>query len=433
MESSGFKDLHLSKEMYHAIADMGFEEPTTIQNQSIPYLLDGKDVIGQAQTGTGKTAAFGIAAIEMVDPKDKGLQAVILCPTRELAIQVSEELKNLSKYKKGIRILPVYGGQPIGRQIKALKAGVQIIIGTPGRVMDHLNRRTLRVGGVKMIILDEADEMLDMGFRDDIETIVRKIPEQRQTILFSATMPKAILKLTKRYQNNPQLIKLVHKEMTVPDVEQFFVEVKQQARTEVMSRLIDLYNLKLSLVFCNTKKRVDELVERLKARGYLADGLHGDMQQNQRDRVMSSFRRGEIDILVATDVAARGIDVGATDAVFNYDIPTDDEYYVHRIGRTARAGKAGHAFTFVTGKEMYRIRQIQRFTKTKIAPQKVPSVSDVESIRTNLLLDKVKGIIDAGHMGKCTNLVEKLIQEDYTSLEVAAALMKIVVDAGDKK
>jgi len=432
MESSGFEELHLSKEMHHAIADMGFEEPTTIQNRSIPYLLDGKDVIGQAQTGTGKTAAFGIAALERVDPKNKSLQAIILCPTRELAIQVSEELKNLSKYKKGIRILPVYGGQPIGRQIKALKAGVQIVIGTPGRVMDHLNRRTLRVGGIKIIILDEADEMLDMGFRDDIETIVKKIPEQRQTILFSATMPKAILKLTKRYQNNPQLIKLVHKEMTVPDVEQFFVEVKQQARTEVMSRLIDLYDLKLSLVFCNTKKRVDELVERLKARGYLADGLHGDMQQNQRDRVMSTFRRGEIDILVATDVAARGIDVGATDAVFNYDIPTDDEYYVHRIGRTARAGKAGHAFTFVTGKEMYRIRQIQRFTKTKIIPQKVPSVSDVEAIRTNLLLERIKGIIDAGHLGKCNNLVEKLIQEDYTSLEVAAALLKIVVGEGNK-
>jgi len=432
MESSGFEDLHLSKEMHHAIADMGFEEPTTIQNRSIPYLLDGKDVIGQAQTGTGKTAAFGIAALERVDPKNKSLQAIILCPTRELAIQVSEELKNLSKYKKGIRILPVYGGQPIGRQIKALKAGVQIVIGTPGRVMDHLERRTLRVSGIKIIILDEADEMLDMGFRDDIETIVKKIPEQRQTILFSATMPKAILKLTKRYQNNPQLIKLVHKEMTVPDVEQFFVEVKQQARTEVMSRLIDLYDLKLSLVFCNTKKRVDELVESLKARGYLADGLHGDMQQNQRDRVMSTFRRGEIDILVATDVAARGIDVGATDAVFNYDIPTDDEYYVHRIGRTARAGKAGHAFTFVTGKEMYRIRQIQRFTKTKIIPQKVPSVSDVEAIRTNLLLERIKGIIDAGHLGKCNNLVEKLIQEDYTSLEVAAALLKIVVDEGNK-
>ncbi len=433
MESSGFEDLHLSKEMHRAIADMGFEEPTTIQNQSIPYLLDGKDVIGQAQTGTGKTAAFGIATLERIDPKNKKLQAVILCPTRELAIQVSEELKNLSKYKKRIRILPVYGGQPIGRQIKALKEGVQIIIGTPGRVMDHLDRRTLKMGDVKIIILDEADEMLDMGFRDDIETIVKKIPEQRQTILFSATMPKAILKLTKRYQSNPQLIKLVHKEMTVPNVEQFFVEVKQQAKTEVMSRLIDLYNLKLSLVFCNTKRRVDELVESLKVRGYLADGLHGGLQQKQRDRVMSKFRRREIEILVATDVAARGIDVGDIEAVFNYDIPADDEYYVHRIGRTARVGKAGHAFTFVTGKEAHRIREIQRFTKTKIIAQKVPSVSDVEEIRTNLLLEKIKGVIDAGHLGKCSNLVEKLIQEDYTSLEVAAALLKIVDDEGNKE
>ena len=433
MESSGFEDLHLSKEMYQAIADMGFEEPTTIQNRSIPYMLDGKDVIGQAQTGTGKTAAFGIATLERIDPRNKELQVVILCPTRELAIQVSEELKNLSKYKKGIRILPVYGGQPIGRQIKALKEGVQIVIGTPGRVMDHLNRRTLKMNGVKILILDEADEMLDMGFRDDIETILRKIPEQRQTILFSATMPKAILNLTKRYQSNPQLIKLVHKEMTVPNVEQFFVEVKQQAKTEVLSRLIDLHDLKLSLVFCNTKRRVDELVESLKARGYLADGLHGGLQQKQRDSVMSKFRGGEIDILVATDVAARGIDVGATDAVFNYDIPTDDEYYVHRIGRTARAGKAGRAFTFVTGKEMYRIRQIQRFTKTKIIAQKVPSVSDVEAIRTNLLLEKVKGVIDAGHLGKCSNLVEKLIQEDYTSLEVAAALLKMMIDEASKE
>ncbi len=432
MENSGFEDLHLSKEMHQAIADMGFEEPTTIQNRSIPYMLDGKDVIGQAQTGTGKTAAFGIATLERIDPKNKGLQAVILCPTRELAIQVSEELKNLSKYKKRIRILPVYGGQPIGRQIKALREGVQIVIGTPGRVMDHLNRRTLKMDGVKIIILDEADEMLDMGFRDDIETVVKKIPEKRQTILFSATMSKAILKLTKRYQKDPQLIKLVHREMTVPDVEQFFVEVKQQAKTEALSRLIDLYNLKLSLVFCNTKRRVDELVESLKARGYLAEGLHGGLQQNQRDSVMSKFRRGEIDIVVATDVAARGIDVGATDAVFNYDIPTDDEYYVHRIGRTARAGKAGYAFTFVIGKEAYRIRQIQRFTKTKIIAQKVPSVSDVEEIRTNLLLEKVKGIIDAGHLGKCNNLVEKLVQEDYTSSEVAAALLKMVVAEGSK-
>jgi len=430
MENPGFKDLHLSKDIQKAITDMGFEEPTPIQSQSIPYMLEGKDVIGQAQTGTGKTAAFGIATLERIDPQNRGLQAVILCPTRELAIQVAEELKKLSKYKRGIEILPIYGGQPIERQIRALRQGVQIIIGTPGRVMDHLDRRTLKMDGVKIIILDEADEMLDMGFREDIEIIMRKIPKERQTILFSATMSRAILDLTKKYQNKPQMIKLAHKEMTVPEVEQFYFEVKQQAKTEALCRLIDLHDLKLSLVFCNTKRRVDELVETLKTRGYLADGLHGDLQQRQRDNVMSKFRRREIEILVATDVAARGIDVGDIEAVFNYDIPADDEYYLHRIGRTARAGKAGCAFTFVTGREVYRIRQIQQFTKTKIIAQKVPSISDVEDIRTNQVLEKVKGIVDAGHLGEYSNLVEKLTQEDYTSLEVAAALLKIVMGEG---
>ena len=433
MENSGFKELHLSKEMQKAITDMGFEEATPIQSQSIPYMLEGKDVIGQAQTGTGKTAAFGIATLERIDPQNRGLQAVILCPTRELAIQVAEELKKLSKYKRGIEILPVYGGQPIDRQIRALRQGVQVIIGTPGRVMDHLDRRTLKMDGVKIIILDEADEMLDMGFREDIEIIMRKIPKERQTILFSATMSRAILDLTKKYQNKPQMIKLAHKEMTVPEVEQFYFEVKQQAKTEALCRLIDLHDLKLSLVFCNTKRRVDELVETLKSRGYLADGLHGDLQQRQRDTVMSKFRRREIEILVATDVAARGIDVGDIEAVFNYDIPPDDEYYLHRIGRTARAGKAGQAFTFVTGREVYRIRQIQQFTKTKIIAQKVPSVSDVEDIRTNLLLEKVKGIVDAGHLGEYSNLVEKLTQEDYTSSDVAAALLKMVMGEGSTK
>lgn len=412
---------------------MGFEETTTIQAQSIPYMLEGRDVIGQAPTGTGKTAAFGITVLERIDPKRKELQAVILCPTRELAIQVAGEIKKLSKYKKGIEILPIYGGQPIDRQIKALKKDVQIITGTPGRVMDHLNRRTLKMEGVKIIILDEADEMLDMGFREDIETIIKKIPKQRQTIFFSATMPKAILDLTKKYQNNPQFIKLVHKEMTVPNVEQFYIEVKQQAKPEALARLIDYYNLKLSLVFCNTKKRVDELVEDLKMRGYLADGLHGDMQQKQRDIVMSRFRKREIDVLVATDVAARGIDVGDLEAVFNYDIPTDDEYYVHRIGRTARAGKAGLAFTFVIGKEVYRIRQIQQFTKTKIIAKRIPSISDVEEIRTNIILETVKDTVDAGNLGEYSNLVEKLIQEEYTSLEVAAALLKIMIDKESKE
>lgn len=412
---------------------MGFEETTTIQAQSIPYMLEGRDVIGQAPTGTGKTAAFGITVLERIDPKKKELQAVILCPTRELAIQVAGEIKKISKYKKGIEILPIYGGQPIDRQIKALKKDVQIITGTPGRVMDHLNRRTLKMEGVKIIILDEADEMLDMGFREDIETIIKKIPKQRQTIFFSATMPKAILDLTKKYQNNPQFIKLVHKEMTVPNVEQFYIEVKQQAKPEALARLIDYYNLKLSLVFCNTKKRVDELVENLKMRGYLAEGLHGDMQQKQRDIVMSRFRKRDIDVLVATDVAARGIDVGDLEAVFNYDIPTDDEYYVHRIGRTARAGKAGLAFTFVIGKEVYRIRQIQQFTKTKIIAKRIPSVSDVEEIRTNIILETVKDTVDAGNLGEYSNLVEELIQEEYTSLEVAAALLKIMIDKESKE
>ncbi|MCX9025340.1 MAG: DEAD/DEAH box helicase [Candidatus Methanoperedens sp.] len=433
MENSGFKELHLSKEMQKAITDMGFEEATPIQAQSIPFMLEGKDVIGQAQTGTGKTAAFGIATLERIDPQNRGLQAVILCPTRELAIQVAEELKKLSKYKRGIEILPVYGGQPIDRQIRALRRGVQVIIGTPGRVMDHLDRRTLKMDGVKIIILDEADEMLDMGFREDIEIIMRKIPKERQTILFSATMSRPILDLTKKYQNKPQMIKLAHKEMTVPNVEQFYFEVKQQAKTEALCRLIDLHDLKLSLVFCNTKRRVDELVETLKSRGYLADGLHGDLQQRQRDAVMSKFRKREIEILVATDVAARGIDVGDIEAVFNYDISPDDEYYLHRIGRTARAGKGGQAFTFVTGREVYRIRQIQQFTKTRIIPQKVPSVSDVEDIRTNLLLEKVKGTVDAGHLGEYSNLVEKLTQEDCTTLEVAAALLKMVMGEGSAK
>jgi ATP-dependent RNA helicase DeaD len=290
-----------------------------------------------------------------------------------------------------------------------------------------MERRTLRLDNVKIIILDEADEMLDMGFREDIETIMKKIPKERQTILFSATMSKAILDLTKKYQTRPQMIKLAHKEMTVPEVEQFYYEVKSQAKPEVLSRLIDINDLKLSLVFCNTKRRVDELVDNLKSRGYLADGLHGDLQQRQRDIVMSKFRRKEIEILVATDVAARGIDVGDIEAVFNYDIPPDDEYYVHRIGRTARAGKAGRAFSFVTGREVYRIRQIQQFTKARIIAQKVPSVSDIEEIKTGLVLEKVKGIVDAGHLGEFSNMVEKLTQEDYTSLEVASALLKMVM------
>jgi len=427
MKKLKFFELDLSPEIKKAIADMGFEEATPIQSLSIPHILDGKDVTGQAQTGTGKTAAFGIPVLEMVDPKDKKLQAVILCPTRELAIQVAEELRKLSKYQK-ISILPIYGGQPIERQIKALKKGVQIIIGTPGRVIDHIRRKTLKMNNVNTIILDEADEMLDMGFREDIEFILEDMPERRQTLLFSATMSKPILNLTRRFQKNPEFVKVVHREMTVPETEQIYFEVKEKMKLELLSRLVDIYNPKLSLVFCNTKRRVDNLVTHLQVRGYLADGLHGDMTQKQRDRVMGKFRKGQIEILVATDVAARGIDVEDVEAVFNYDVPNDDEYYVHRIGRTGRAGKKGRAFTFVAGREIYQLRDIQKFTKTRIEQHRIPSLADVEEIRTDIFLDRIKSVVNNDDLSKYIRLVERLMEEDYTSVETAAALLKIVMN-----
>ena len=320
-----FEDLPISDEIKRSVAELGFEEPSPIQAQSIPVILTGKDVIGQAQTGTGKTAAFSIPVLEMVDPNKKCVQAVVLCPTRELAIQVSSEMRKLGKYKSGIKTLPVYGGQPIDRQIKSLKSGVQVVIGTPGRVIDHINRRTLKMDEVKMLVLDEADEMLDMGFSEDIELILEQTPAERQTTFFSATMSKEILELTKKYQDDPELIKIVRKELTVPNIKQYYIETRRANKLEVLCRLIDVYNPKLSVVFCNTKRGSDELVSELQARGYFADALHGDLKQTQRDIVMDKFRQGTIDILVATDVAARGIDVDDVEMVFNYDLPQDEE------------------------------------------------------------------------------------------------------------
>ncbi len=433
MKNLKFSDLNLSKEIQKAITDMGFEEATPIQSQSIPILLEGKDVIGQAQTGTGKTAAFGIPIIETINLEIRNPQALVLCPTRELAIQITEELKELLKYKKGIEILAVYGGQPIDRQIKSLKKGVHIIIGTPGRVLDHIRSQTLRLDAVKKVVLDEADEMLDMGFREDIEIILAKTPSQKQTIFFSATIPKLVLSLAHKFQKNSVIVKIEHKALTVPNIEQFYFEVNEKIKPEILSRLIDLHNLKLALVFCNTKKRVDELVGHLQARGYLADGLHGDLKQMQRDRVMAKFRKGLIEILVATDVAARGIDVEHVEAVINYDVPQDEENYVHRIGRTGRAGRTGKAFSFVVGRDIYKIRDIQRYTKAKIIIQQVPSISDVEAIKTNLILEKIKTTIKEGHLGKYVHSIETLIAEEYTSLDAAAALFKIFIDSQNKE
>lgn len=421
-----FEDLSLSREISKAIADMGFEETTPIQAQTIPIAFQGKDIIGQSQTGTGKTIAFGIPIIEKLHTRSKTVQSIILCPTRELAIQVAEELKRLLKYRKDINILPVYGGQPIDRQIRALKSGIHIVIGTPGRVIDHINRSTLKLNNVKTVVLDEADEMLNMGFIDDVETILDKVPEERQTLLFSATMPKPILNLTKRYQKNPEFIKVVHKQLTVPRVKQVYFEMKESMKLETLCRLIDMYNLKSSLVFCNMKKRVDELVMHLQARGYMADGLHGDLTQPQRDRAMGKFRKNSTEILVATDVAARGIDVDDIEAVFNYDLPQDEEYYVHRIGRTARAGKKGHAFTFVVGREIYKLREIQNYANIKIERKPVPSFADVEEARTSALLDKLKDIIEAGKHERYVHIIEPLLKDDYTSIDIAAALLMMV-------
>ncbi len=429
-----FNDLNLSKEVQKALTEMGFEEATPIQSQSIPPLLSGIDVIGQAQTGTGKTCAFGIPAVELIDPQNRTIQVLVLCPTRELAIQSAEELTNVSRYKKGLKILAVYGGQPIERQIAALRQNPQIIIGTPGRIMDHLRRGTLRLSRLKMLILDEADEMLNMGFREDIDTILESAPAVRQTVLFSATMPREILDLTAKYQREPVHIRAMHQQLTVPNIEQYYLEVREAAKLDILTRLIDAYHIRLSLVFCNTKKRVDDLAANLQARGYMAEPLHGDMRQAQRDKVMERFRKGSIDILIATDVAARGIDVNDIEAVFNYDLPSDEEYYVHRIGRTGRAGKTGRAFTFVWGREFYKLRDIQRYTKSTIPFLKPPSLLDVEERKMEQILDRAKAAIAEGQLAKYARYIEKLLNEnasgpdgenDPTMLDVAAALLKV--------
>ena len=423
-----FDELNIDERILRAVEDMGFEETSPIQTQAIPAVLEGIDVIGQAQTGTGKTAAYSIPMLQKINPDVKKPQAIVLCPTRELAVQVAEEIRKLAKYMSDIKVLPVYGGQEIVRQIKSLKAGVQIIVGTPGRVMDHMRRKTVKFDSVSMVILDEADEMLDMGFREDMETILTETPEERQTVLFSATMPKPIMEIARKFQKDAKIIKVVRKELTVSNIDQFYYEVRPKNKTEILSRLIDIYNPKLSVVFCNTKRQVDELISELKGRGYFADGIHGDMKQQQRDRVMDDFRSGKTEILIATDVAARGIDVDGVDIVFNYDLPQDEEYYVHRIGRTGRAGKSGLALSFISGREVYKLKDIERYCKTKILAKPIPSLDDVKNTKMYGIFDKIKEMIEADEHRAMLDMVEEHVnQEDYTSMDMAAALLKMIV------
>ncbi|MFL0163090.1 DEAD/DEAH box helicase [Aquirufa salirivi] len=420
-----FDSLPFSEGILAAVNEMGFEFASPIQSEAIPFILEGRDVIGQAQTGTGKTAAFGIPMIEHVAPFEKYVQAIVLCPTRELALQVTEELKKLSKFTKGVWVTTVYGGDSIDRQIKSLKAGANIVVGTPGRVIDLIERRALKLGQASMIVLDEADEMLDMGFREDIESILQEIPEERQVVLFSATMSKPILALTNRYLTNPKLVKVVKNEITNVNIEQLYFDVKGRAKMEVTTRLIDFYNLKLVLIFCNQKKRVDEVVEELVIRGYAAEGLHGDLRQSQRTQVMNRFRNGNVGFLVATDVAARGLDVENVDAVINYDIPLDEEYYVHRIGRTGRAGKFGKAFTLVVGSERNRLREIMNYTKVKIEKGVIPTFTDVVGVKKGMFIERVAATIQEGDLDVFNDALTNLHHAGFTTEQIVAALVKI--------
>lgn len=420
--SNFFGQLLLSKKVLAAISDMGFEVPTPIQSQAIPLIMDNLDVIGQAQTGTGKTAAFGIPIVEKINVNLQKVQALIVTPTRELAIQVAAEIGKIGKHKK-IKVLPIYGGQPIDRQIRSLRMGVHIVIGTPGRLLDHLERKTLYLENVKFAVLDEADEMLDMGFIEDIEKILDKIPQDRQLLLFSATMPLPIQRLAEKYMNNPQLVTISKENLTVPLIQQYYYEIAQGSKVEALCRILDYENYESVIIFCRTKRGVDELVANLQTRGYFAEGLHGDLTQAQRDKTMKSFRQGDTDILVATDVAARGLDIDRVSHVINFDIPQDPESYVHRIGRTGRAGREGKALTIIIPEEYRQLRLIEKLIKSNIEKTNVPSSQDVLQQQKTALQDSLKEILNLGGLESVADIVKELTSE-HDPLDVAAAAIK---------
>src|SRR5580765_7025011 len=423
MTTKLFSELGLSPELLKAIDKLGFEQAAPIQAEAIPLLMQGRDVVGQSQTGSGKTAAFGVPAIEKVDPAQRNVQVLILCPTRELAVQVSEEVHKLAFFKRGIHALPIYGGQSYERQFSGLKQGAQIVIGTPGRVMDHMRRGTLRLENVKMAILDEVDVMLNMGFREDIEFILQAVPKTRQTVFFSATIPRPIQELIRKYSRDPQNVRIEQKELTVPTVEQVYYEVDRRFKIDLLTRLIDIHDLKLGIIFCNTKRMVDDLVDHLNAQGYSADRLHGDMTQNMRDRVMNKFRKSGLEFLVATDVAARGIDVDDVEVVFNYDLPYDGEDYVHRIGRTGRKGRSGRAVSFASGREVFQIRNIELYTNTRIHRGRILMEGEVEEAKATVFLDKLRATLSSGEFKRQDHLIERLLEEGFSSTDIASALL----------
>jgi ATP-dependent RNA helicase DeaD len=426
MEKRPFAELGVSPEILRAVHKLGYEEATPIQTAVIPTALKGRDVVGQSSTGSGKTAAFAIPAIERVKAQLHKVQCLILCPTRELAVQVAEETGKLLLFKRGVHVVPIYGGQSYDRQFRALEAGVQIVIGTPGRVMDHMERGTLRLDNLGLVVLDEADRMLDMGFRDDIERILSAVPAQRQLLFFSATMPRAIQELIGRYSKDPAWIRIEAHASNAPQVDQVYFEVDRRSKLEVLTRLIDLNDFRYGLIFCSTKVMVDELDQQLHARGYATDRLHGDLSQMQRTRVMEKFRKRAFEFLVATDVAARGLDVDDLEVVFNFDLPNDAEDYTHRIGRTARAGKTGRAVTFVSGRELYRLQSMVRFANLKIRRETVPSLGQVDEARAGLLFERIRSVIDAGTFEKQDRIVDRLLDQGYSSTDICSALIQLL-------
>nr|WP_295971321.1 DEAD/DEAH box helicase [uncultured Bacillus sp.] len=423
-----FSDFGLSKELEQAVNNMGFEEPTPIQAQAIPLALSGKDMIGQAQTGTGKTTAFGVPLLEKLSIEG-GIQGLVLCPTRELAVQVAEELNRIGQVK-GIRTLPVYGGQDIGRQIRALKNRPQVIAATPGRLIDHIERKTIRLQNIKMVVLDEADEMLNMGFIEDIEKILAEVPDERQTMLFSATMPKRIQALAERFMVEPELVKIKAKEMTVTNIEQHYIEVQEKQKFDVLCSLLDIQTPELAIVFGRTKKRVDEVVDGLMKRGYTAEGIHGDIPQTKRDQVIRRFKEQSIDIMVATDVAARGLDISGVSHVYNFDIPQDPESYVHRIGRTGRAGNKGKAITFVTPREIDHLKIIEHVTKKKMTKMSIPTLHDVMEGNQQAAINLLLQTMEDNAYQEYKHLAENLLK-DTDSVTLLSAALKLITKEPD--
>ncbi len=426
MEKRPFAELGLSPEILKAVGKMGFEEASPIQTAVIPFGLAGRDVVGQSATGSGKTAAFAIPAIEKVDTHLKKVQVLVLCPTRELAVQVAEEFGKLAFFKKGLMEVPIYGGQSYERQFRALDAGAQVVIGTPGRVMDHMERGSLRLDALKMIVLDEADRMLDMGFREDIEHILKSVPTERQCLFFSATMPRMIQELIKRYTRDPEWIRIEASAQNAPQVEQIYYEVDRRSKIEVLTRLIDLHDFRFGIIFCSTKIMVDELDEHLHARGYSVDRLHGDITQATRTRVMDKFRRRGFEFLIATDVAARGLDVDDLEVVFNFDLPNDAEDYTHRIGRTGRAGRKGKAFTFVSGRELYKLQNMVHYGRIKIRRERVPSLDEVEQAKGNVFVERLRSILEEKKFKSQDQIIDRLMEQGHTSTDIASALIHMM-------